>query len=107
MAQHPQSRKVGLERSEDSARIVTGGIVDEDHLIRTAVQRRCDLARERLDIAGLVMHRHDDGKFKCFSHGDRPFRIILVAFFKAFARLAKPCIAAPTAEGRAFGQGFR
>ncbi len=54
--QHAQGWNFALERRERRRRASVEPIVDEDDLGVLAGQRRGDLARQRTDILGLVLH---------------------------------------------------
>ncbi len=69
MAKQAQRRQIRFEGGEFGERIVAAGVIDENHLVGTPLERRGDLARQRGCIAFLVMHRHYDAEFDGFRQG--------------------------------------
>jgi len=61
MRQDPE-RHLAAQRQKLGGGRVGGSVIDKNGLVALAGQRACDFARQRSDIAGLIFHRHDDGK---------------------------------------------
>jgi hypothetical protein len=65
VAEHAQHRVLRLQGHQLGAGVVGRGVVHEHHLEGAPVEGGGDLADQGGDIAGLVMHGHDNGEFGC------------------------------------------